>query len=198
MIWETGMKRKVKGATDYKIMAFLIIIIVVVAVIIATVFLLTSCKKTNISEQRPPELRIGIENADDIIRASTYGYYWSWKEKGKKQQIVADGISPLEDSDITTMYLDDSTHTLKFDFAQEPDCVNVVCINVENNKDVNDYGNKALNVTYDSVTNTIEIPQVYSLVCVINAEWYGIGKAKYSFRILRNKYTENKEKDIKE
>lgn len=196
---ETGVKSRVKGILSYKKPAFWIIVIAVVAIIVAAVCFLTNPKKTNLSEKEPPELMIGADNSDTMLQASTYGYHWSWKEKGKNQEVIADGISPFDDSNIVTVYLDDEKHTLKLNFGQEPDSVKVACIEEEYIKDENNYESNMFQTTYDTATHTIEIPPTYSLYYIIEAEWFERGKANYGFRIIRNNdNSENEEIDIKE
>ena len=196
---ETGVKSRVKGILSYKKPAFWIIVIAVVAIIVAAVCFLTNPKRIDPSEKKPPELMIESDNSDTMLQASTYGYHWSWKEKGKNQEVIADGISPFDDSNIATLQLDDEKHTLKLNFGQEPDSVKVLCIGEEHINDEINFENNIYQTTYDSASHTIEVPPVYSLYYVIEVEWFDKGKADYGFHIIRNNAdSKNEEIDIKE
>lgn len=196
---ENGVKGRVKGVLNYRKPAFWIIVIAVVVIIVAAVCFLTNPKRIDPSEKKPPELMIESDNSDTMLRASMYGYHWSWKEKGKEQNVIADGISPFDDSNIATLQLDDEKHTLKFNFVNEPDSVKVLCIGEEHINDEINFENNIYQTTYDSTSHTIEVPPVYSLYYVIEAEWFDKGKADYGFRILRNNAdSKNEEIDIKE
>ena len=196
---ETGVKSRVKGILSYKKPAFWIIVIAVVAIIVAAVCFLTNPKRIDPSEKKPPELMIESDNSDTMLQASMYGYHWSWKEKGKEQNVIADGISPFDDSNIATLQLDDEKHTLKLNFGQEPDSVKVLCIGEEYINDEINFENNIYQTTYDSASHTIEAPPVYSLYYVIEAEWFDKGKADYGFHIIRNNAdSKNEEIDIKE
>lgn len=196
---ENGVKGRVKGVLNYRKPAFWIIVIAVVAIIVAAVCFLTNPKRIDPSEKKPPELMIESDNSDTMLRASMYGYHWSWKEKGKEQNVIADGISPFDDLNIATLQLDDEKHTLKLNFEQDPDSVKVLCIDEENINDELNFENNIYQTTYDSTSHTIEVPPVYSLYYVIEAEWFDKGKADYGFRILRNNAdSKNEEIDIKE
>ncbi len=196
---ENGVKGRVKGVLNYRKPAFWIIVIAVVVIIVAAVCFLTNPKRIDPSEKKPPELMIESDNTDTMLQASMYGYHWSWKEKRKDQNVIADGISPFDDLNIATLQLDDEKHTLKLNFEQDPDSVKVLCIDEENINDELNFENNIYQTTYDSTSHTIEVPPVYSLYYVIEAEWFDKGKADYGFRILRNKAdSKNEEIDIKE